>query len=169
MSGSVISWIAPAPDHVAALAAEHVGGEGIVLLPDTITESQGTQVAGFRSDAQDLRVSALEAGLPVVVAVPDGATPGAYVEHSADWVLPLIVMSGAIPIATNLISNLIQRKIDQWRASGQTRNPTLRYREVIRQRDGTTQLREIEGPAEAVADWLRDERAHELPPGDEPG
>jgi len=159
----------PAPDHVAALAARHLGIDGIVLLPDTVTESNGRVVAGFRSDAQDLRVSALEAGLPVVVAVPDGATPGAYVEHSADWVLPLIVMSGAIPIATNLISNMIQRKIDQWRAGGQTRHPTLRYREVVRQRDGTTHLREIEGPAEAVAEWLRSQRVHELPPGDGPG
>lgn len=111
-------------------------------------------VAGFREGAQALRVRARQEGIPVEVVIPEGARPGRYAEHGADWVLPLIL---GVPVTTvaQLISNEVQRWIDLWREQGRSRMPMLRYREVLV--DEATQkamVRELEGPADEVADWI---------------
>jgi hypothetical protein len=145
----------PAPEHLDAgeLVGERRKG-ALVLLPDTLSPVDGQMVAGFREGAQALRVRAKQEGLPVEVVVPDGARPGRYSEHTADWVLPLIL---GVPVATvgQLIANELQLWIDEWRAKGRSRTPILRYREVIL--DEATQkttIRELEGPADEVADWI---------------
>ncbi|MGO9956717.1 MAG: hypothetical protein ACLP50_12145 [Solirubrobacteraceae bacterium] len=54
-----------------------------------------------------------------------------------------------------MIAGEIQRRIDAWRDQGRSRMPRLRYREVFV--DATTQkttVRELEGPADEVADWI---------------
>jgi hypothetical protein len=147
-----------ASHEIARLVADHPRSEGLVLLPDEVSTVGGALVAGFRSDAQALRVAALERNVPVEVALPAGAQPGQYTEHAADWVLPLIL---GVPtsIVTSLIATHIQRRLDAWRSTGSTKLPTVRYREVTyNQTDGNTKVREIEGPADEVLIWLRDER-----------
>lgn len=143
----------PAPDHLDAedLARRE---DALVLLPDTLSPVDGQTVAGFREGAQALRVRARKDGVPVEVVVPEGARPGHYSEHAADWVLPLILGVPATTVA-QLITNEVQRWIDGWREQGRSRMPTLRYREVLV--DEATQkatVRELEGPADEVADWI---------------
>jgi len=125
-----------------------------VLLPDTLSPVDGQMVAGFREGAQALRVRARQKGVPVEIVVPESARPGHYSEHAADWVLPLIL---GIPtgVVSSLIANEIQRWIDEWREQGRSRTPMLRYREVVLdEATQTATMRELEGPADEVADWI---------------
>jgi hypothetical protein len=143
-----------APEHLNAsgLAGRHHGA--LVLLPDTLSSVDGRLVAGFREGAQALRVRAKQEGVPVEVFVPDGARPGHYAEHTADWVLPLILGVPASVVAL-LVANEIQRWIDEWRDQGRSRIPTPRYREaVVDEATRRTTVRELEGPADEVADWI---------------
>jgi hypothetical protein len=142
----------PAPEHLDATGFEP--RDALVLLSDTLSPVAGQMVAGFRDGAQALRVRARQSGVPVEVVVPEGARPGHYSEHAADWILPFIL---GVPVATvaQLIATEVQRWIDGWRKEGRSRIPTLRYREVLV--DEATQktiVRELEGPAEEVADWI---------------
>ena len=126
----------------------------LVLLPDTLSEVNGQMVAGFRAGAQALRVRAKQSGVPSEVVVPEGARAGHYAEHGADWVLPIVL---GVPAATvaQLIAGEIQRWLDDWREEGRSRIPTLRYREIVS--DAATQqptVRELEGPADEVVDWI---------------
>lgn len=152
----------PAPEHLCG--GELMGRrreDALVLLPDTLEPVNGQMVAGFRQGAQSLRVHAKEQGIPVEVVVPEGARPGHYSEHAADWVLPLVLGVPAGVVAS-LIANEVQRWIDRWRDQGRSRIPTLRYREVVI--DEVTQkatVRELEGPADEVADWIAHRRALE--------
>jgi hypothetical protein len=137
-----------------------------VLLPETLSPINGQMVAGFRDGAQTLRVRAKQEGVPVEVVVPEGTQPGHYAEHTADWVLPLIL---GLPTATvaQLLANEIQRWIDDWRDRGRSRTPTLRYREVVvDEATRKTEVRELEGPADEVADWIA--RRPALGAGSEP-
>jgi hypothetical protein len=156
----------PAPEHLDA--SELVGRreDALVLLPDTLSSVDGQLVAGFREGAQALRVHATQEGIPVDVVLPDGARPGHYSEHAADWVLPLIL---GVPdtVVGLLIANEIQRWIDAWRQQGRSRTPTLRYREVVVDKAAQkTTVRELEGPADEVADWIA--RRAALEAGGEP-
>jgi hypothetical protein len=152
---AVRKTVRPGPEHLdAADLVSRRREDALVLLPDTLSPVDGQMVAGFREGAQALRVRARQEGVPVEVVVPDGARAGHYSEHAADWVFPLIL---GVPAATvaQLIANEIQRLIDQWREQGRSRTPTLRYREVLV--DEATQkarVRELEGPADEVADWI---------------
>lgn len=152
---AVRKTVRPGSEHLdAAELVSRRRGDALVLLPDTLSPVDGQIVAGFREGAQALRVRAREEGIPVEVVVPEGARPGQYSEHAAEWVLPLIL---GVPAATvaQLIANEIQRWIDAWREQGRSRTPTLRYREVLV--DEATQkatVRELEGPADEVADWI---------------
>jgi hypothetical protein len=143
----------PAPGHLDA--NDLAGREGtLVLLPDTLSQVDGQMVAGFREGAQALRVRAKQGGVPVEVVVPEGARPGHYAEHAADWVLPLVL---GVPTATvaQLIATEVQRWIDEWREQGRSRMPTLRYREaVVDEATQKTTVRELEGPADEVVDWI---------------
>ena len=143
----------PAPEHLDPQALRSFEG-GLVLLPDTLSRVDGQMVAGFRDGAQALRARAKEEGIPVAAVVPAGARAGRYSEHAADWVLPLILGVPAGVVA-QLLVNEIQRWLDRWRDQGRSRVPTLRYREVVVDR-GTDHaaIREIEGPADEVADWI---------------
>lgn len=140
--------------------------DALVLLPDTLSPVEGQVVAGFREGAQALRVRAKQEGLSVKVVVPEGARRGQYSEHAAEWVLPLILEVPAAAVG-QLIANEIQGRIDAWRKQGRSHTPTLRYREVLV--DEATQkatVRELEGPADEVADWIH--RRAALEPGGEP-
>jgi hypothetical protein len=134
---------------------------GVVVLPDSIVSDGDVQVAGFREDTQALRVAAMDAGLEVDLAVPDGAQRGVYSEHDADWVLPVVAFlgSGAASVGWNLVANVIQRKLDGVRGAGQTRTPVVRYRELQRSPEKGWRLRVIEGPADAVVECLRESDA----------
>jgi hypothetical protein len=164
---AVRKTIHPAPEHLDAegLASRRRTG-ALVLLADTVSPVDGQMVAGFRQGARALRVRANQEGVPVEVVVPDGARPGLYSEHAADWVLPLVL---GVPTATvaQLIANEIQRWIDEWREQGRARMPTLRYREVlVNEATQQTSVRELEGPADEVADWIA--RRPALDAGGEP-
>jgi len=163
---AVRKTVHPGPEHLDAAELVRRAREGaLVLLPDTLSSVDGQMVAGFRPGAQALRVRAKQEGVPVEVVVPTGARPGHYSEHAADWVLPLIL---GVPAATvgQLIANEIQRWIDEWREQGRPRTPTLRYREVIvDEMTRKTTMRELEGPADEVADWIA--RRPGLEPGSE--
>jgi hypothetical protein len=152
---TVCKTVGAAPDHLDVSELTGRQKDALVLLPDTLTRVDDQEVAGFRAGAQELRVHASREGIPVDIVVPDGARAGRYSEHAADWVLPLILGVPAAAVA-QLIANEVQQRIDAWRQQGRTRMPTLRYREVVI--DKTAQratLRELEGPADEVADWVR--------------
>ena len=137
-----------------------------MLLPDTLSPVDDQLVAGFRDRSQELRVRAKQQGLAVEVYLPQGARAGYYAEHAADWVLPLIL---GVPAATlaDLLAGEIRLWISTWRDEGRSRTPMLRYREVvIDERTQTTKVREVEGPADEVADWIA--RRPALSPGGEP-
>ena len=145
-----------AADHLAELAAERTEIQGLVLFPDEISVVGGEEVAGFRPEAQALRVEAMREGVEVELAVPGGVRPGIYSEHAADWVLPLVL---EVPnsIVAGLIANYLQRRFDAWRLSRGSHVPTARYRDLEHQtaEGTTTRIREIEGPAPEVIEWLR--------------
>jgi hypothetical protein len=147
--------VRPGPEHLdAAELVSRRRSDALVLLPDTLSPVDGQMVAGFREGAQPLRVRARQEGVPVEVVVPEGARPGHYSEHAADWVLPLILEVPAATVA-QLIASEIQRWLDEWRKQGRSRTPTLRYREVVVDKAAqTTTVRELEGPADEVADWI---------------
>ena len=142
----------PAPETLEALGAN----ADLILLPDRVdTSPDGNVVAAFREEAQAFRVDALKAGLKVQLVRPPESAVAAYREHAAEWVLPFIL---SIPagVAINLISNRIQRWIDENRGSPGA--PRLRYREahIV---EGEVRVRELEGPADEVAALLRSGRA----------
>jgi hypothetical protein len=60
-------------------------------------------------------------------------------------------------VTAGLVANYLQRRLDEWqgRNSG---TPTARHREVISDGDSTI-VRELEGPAPEVIDWLRAKEA----------
>lgn len=157
----------PAPPYLPATSelGASVAPDRLVLLPDQVVERDGEAIAGFRSDAQALRVRATEAGLDVQLVLPDGAKPGIYSEHAADWVLPLIL---SVPggVITTLVANELQRLLDAWRERrGASAQPTTCYRELVLSADGSdAKIVEIEGPAEEVVQLLREKAA--LPRGD---
>lgn len=156
----------PAP-HLLEMPLDLVPS-GLVLLPDSISSVNGTEIAGFRDGSQELRVAALELELPVTLALPEGTKPGQYSEHSADWVLPILQ---GIPssIVADLVVVYILARLRSWRATNASRDPVLRYRELTTSGEsGDRRQVEIEGPPEAVLTWLREERGAtaELPMGD---
>lgn len=127
----------------------------LVLFPDDVSPVDGQPVAGFRPGTQALRVRAAEADVSVRLVVPEGAVAGQYSERAADWVLPLVL---AVPgqVVAQLIANYLQERLEDWRGSGRTRVPTVRYREVvIEEASSRTVVREVEGPADEMAAWLR--------------
>jgi hypothetical protein len=152
---AVRETVRSAPEHLRA--TELVGRrreDALVLLPDTLSPVNGQMVAGFRQGAQALRVRAKHESIPVEVVVPEGARPGHYSEHAADWVLPLLLGVPGAAVA-QVIASEIQRWIEEWRQQGRSRMPTLRYREVLVDEEaGTTSVRELEGPADEVADLI---------------
>jgi molybdopterin-biosynthesis enzyme MoeA-like protein len=155
---SITDRVSEASDDITALAAGRSASEGLVLLPDVLSPIDGELIGGFRPPAQALRVSALKRGIPVELALPEGAKAGFYSEHTADWVLPLIL---GVPtaIVASLVATQLQRGLDAWRSRGTARVPTVRYREAITEgREDRTYVREIEGPADAVLEWLKEER-----------
>jgi hypothetical protein len=126
----------------------------IVILPDRVDpDPDGTPVAAFREEAQALRVDALGQGLTVRMVVPPGGRSAVYIERAADWVLP-VLLAVPLPVVVNLLSNRIQRWIDE--RGDDAPLPTLHYREA-RINAGDVRLREIEGPADEVIELLRGE------------
>lgn len=146
----------PAPQYLQSLVTSAIG-EGLVLYPDQISTVGGDQVAGFRPDAQALRVAALEQEIPVEIVTPDGTRKGVYDEHAADWVLPLLeIPSGVV---AGLLVIYLEKRLEDWKTRHGKRSPTVRYRELdASEGDASLRIREIEGPCEEVIDWLREER-----------
>jgi hypothetical protein len=159
-------WLDPPSGWPAAQELEAIAGRAdLVLLPDRVeSRPDGTVVAAFREEAQAFRVDAIRDGLSVEMVRPEGSTLAAYREHAAEWVLP-IVLYGALPIGLGLITNRIQRWMDERREGGAM--PTLRYREA-RLVDGEVRVREIEGPADEVVETLRASAEHEIGGGPGP-
>jgi hypothetical protein len=146
------------PSFVEDLVAARRPTPGLVLFPDELSEVGGESVAGFRPDAQVLRVIAIDNDIPVDLAIPAGSRAGIYVEHDADWVLPL-VLSVPSQVAAALIVAYLERRLEGWREGHETRTPTVRYREVIVESEASvTKVREIEGSAPEVIEWLTTRR-----------
>jgi hypothetical protein len=147
----------PAPEYLRSLVTS-APDKGLVLYPDQISTVGDDQVAGFRPDAQALRIAALEQGVAVEIVTPDGARKGVYDEHAADWVLPLLeIPSGVV---SGLLVIYLEKRLKSWKASHGERSPTVRYRELeASEGDTSLRIREIEGPCEEVMEWLREERS----------
>jgi len=144
----------PLSPELREIASDNESSDGIAVLPESVTEIDGNLVAGFRPDMQAIGVLAAEAGVAVELLLPDGAEPGLYSEHDADWVLPLFLeLSNGV--TAGLIANYLQRLYDEWRGRN-SGMPTVRHREVISAPDGTEVVRELEGPAPEIIEWLRD-------------
>jgi hypothetical protein len=127
----------------------------IVILPAQVEETNGEVIAGFRPDAQELRVNAASEGIEVELYAPDGARLGVYREHAADWILPT-VLGIPISLATQLLANLIQTRIDEWRERGAA-GPEPEVRCGLAEiEDGNLRVRDLEGPAGEVRDILRE-------------
>lgn len=141
-------------------AAEFVQDrERIVLLPAQVEERNGEVIAGFRPDAQELRVNAASEGIEVELYAPAGARLGVYREHAADWILPT-VLGIPISLATQLLANLIQARIDDWRERGAPgHKPEVRCG-LAEIEDGNLRVRDLEGPAEEIRDILRELGEH---------
>jgi hypothetical protein len=154
---AVTEKIGPAPEYLRSLVAS-ASGEGLVLFPDQISAVGDDQVAGFRPDAQALRVAALEQQVPVQTVTPDDMRKGIYDEHAADWVLPLLeIPSGVV---AGLLVTYLEKRLRDWKARHGKRSPTVRYRELeASEGDSSLRIREIEGPCEEVMEWLREERS----------
>lgn len=135
--------------------SKRLGAGKLMILPDRIEQSQDELIAAFRRDAQEMRVTGKETGLEVELYSPPGARLGVYEEHAADWILPAVA-SFSLSIAGTLVANLIQARIDAWKADDHQEQdmPVVRYRELDIDGDHT-RLREIEGPADQVRDMLR--------------
>lgn len=158
---------------VAGRVAEQVearlGTEGLWFFPDSLASVDGETVAGFRPETQPLRVAAQAHGVNVELVVPDGAKAGQYTEHAADWVLPL-VLSIPAQVSADLFVSYLRARLQGWRDAGESRTPTVRYRELfIDGGTGSVRQREIEGPADGVLEWLeiRDDDAGQLPSSSE--
>ena len=144
---------------------EKLGSEAdLVLLPDVIDSGKDGDFAGFRDEAQALRVEARAEGLTVLMYHPEGTGLAVYREHAADWVLPVVLAVASVPLSviSGLIVNRIQRAIDRGQVEPATK---LIYREAV-VIDGNAHLRQIEGTPEDVARFLR-ERAQLEPPPDQ--
>lgn len=141
---------------------------GLVLLPDSVSPVGDDLVAGFRDGAQELRVAALEQGMPVSLVTPEGTRRGQYSEHAADWVLP-IVQGFLAGVPATLVATYVQLRLDGWRETKRSHDPVVRVQELIVSLDGEQRLRTIEGPAPEMLEWLRDDRGAlvELPEGDD--
>lgn len=128
-------------------------GERVVILPARVEETGGELIAAFRPDAQALRVNATAEGIDVELYTPTGARRGVYQEHAADWVLP-VLMSVPVNLATGLLVNLIQARIDAWRARGAPApEPEVRCG-LAEIEDGAVRVHDLEGPAKEVRDIL---------------
>lgn len=135
------------------------GNERVVILPAQVENRNGEVIAGFRPDAQELRVNGASEGIEVELYAPDGARLGVYREHAADWILPT-VLGIPISLATQLLANLIQSRIDAWRERGAT-GPEPEVRCGLAEiEDGNLRVRDLEGPAEEVRDILRELAEH---------
>lgn len=142
----------PAPDFLDDISRPDIS-EGLIIYPDRIEVDGDNRVVAFRPDAQALRVVVAEQGVPVVVVAPDDATKGIYTEHAADWVLPLIELPTGV--VSGLIAEYLLARLRGWRAGSSDRpSPVVRYREIERSPDGSSRVRQIEGPAEDVIAWL---------------
>jgi hypothetical protein len=128
-------------------------GDVLVILPEEIGNDDGTLTAFFRSDAQELRVRARQAGLTPLLLAPEGAEVAAYSEFTADWVLPVVVAAG-LAIPTGVVTALVHDRIDT-PSHEHVAPPIVRYREAVIDH-GRVRLREIEGPADEVERLLRE-------------
>ena len=127
--------------------------ERIVILPDQVEKTAGELTAGFRPDAQELRVNAKERGIEVELYAPAEARLGVYEEHAADWVLPVLI-SFPESIACGLIVNLIQARLDAWRNAGSPPpEPEMRCG-LLEIEEGKLRVHDLEGPAEEVREIL---------------
>jgi hypothetical protein len=134
----------------------------ILVLPDRLVEEDGERVAAFRPEAQPMRVDINAAGRTVELLVPAGARRRSTEEHAAEWILPVVLLVGQIPVgvASTLIADWIRnRRVERPEAR------RMLYREAARLPDGTFRVIQIEGPPEEVATVV-ERRQGGLPPGD---
>jgi hypothetical protein len=148
--------VRPGPDFLDDLVHPE-DNDGLILYPDRVETHGGDLIAAYRPDAQALRILAAKRGVTVVIAGPEDAKKAIYSEHAADWVLPLIDIPTGVVAA--LMADYLKARLKAWKEGSQERrSPLVRYREVDRSPDGQSQVREIEGPAEDVMAWLRENR-----------
>lgn len=126
----------------------------ILIFPDRVSESQGATYAGFRADAQALRLFLTNAGVRTDLATPAGAKRAVYEEHNATWVLPTLVAvvgSGVFSIATPFVVDWIRSRFASISEKDRSQM-RLRYREAeLNLETGQLHMCEIEGDPEAVA------------------
>jgi hypothetical protein len=132
---------------------EDRSSQRVVILPDRIEQTTGKLTAAYRPDAQALRVDAKQRGIEVELYKPAEARRGVYEEHAADWVLP-VLMSVPVNLACGLIVNLIQARLDAWRAAGSPQPPPEMRCGLLEIDKGELRVRDLEGPAVEVRDAL---------------
>lgn len=139
------------PEFVEPLAIEFSQFEGIVFLPDSLSEVRGELTAGFRPETQAMRVAAMETGASAQLALPEGSKPGHYSENSDEVILPL-VLNVPFSVFSSLVVAYVQHLIEKRRNLGRETR-TIRYREVRKEGDSFVE-KEIEGPPSDVMAWI---------------
>lgn len=130
----------------------------LVLIPEWLEQRfDGSVTAVFSAEAHQLRAIALDQGLSVGLAIPEGAESTILEEYSADAVLPYMLDSVAVPLVVGLVTNFISQHL------GKGRSDRVKLRLVSVNGD-RAEIREIEGTREDVETILRQIGPDETPP-----
>jgi hypothetical protein len=122
----------------------------LLILPEFVEETGEGVVASFAEAAQALRVDLADWGVRVKLATPDGATPRSYEQHSAEYVLPVVL--GA-PVALASLWQMV-RWIGEW--FQEHPEDEIRYREATYDTTtGSFVVREVSGRGDKVAEAVR--------------
>lgn len=141
-------------DLVARETIELARSRGTVtLLPDRVTKHEGRTLAAFRPDTAELRAVLRDSGVGVELAAAPDAELATYSEHSADWVLPVVLFVSGIPVGvvTGVIANWLTVKLGT-----DAKNTIVHYREGHVRTDGSIDVVEVSGPRDEIAKLLKE-------------
>lgn len=146
------SW-SPETLEAGQLEAIKNGDAEVFFLPDRLNDSGDQRLAGFRAEVQGLQAELHNQGIKAMLSAPAGYRKSPYSEHSADWVLPTILVLAGIPV--EVLSGLIVERLT--RAAAEDPGLRVRYREIDFEReDERFELVEVEGTAGEVAKLLEE-------------
>jgi hypothetical protein len=161
---AIREWTGDAPEHWPDLGEieQALAESGVLLLPEQVAQDDGTTVAFFRTESQEIRVRAKEAGIEPRLLAPAGANLATHSEHAADWVLPTL-LAATLAVPAQLAADLIHDRV-QGQPHEQIAPANVCYREAIVEH-GRLRLRVIEGPTREVEARLRErlQTPEELP------
>ncbi|MBK5233098.1 MAG: hypothetical protein JJE13_08985 [Thermoleophilia bacterium] len=143
------SWTDPLPFWPESEELE-LGQNNVVFLPSSRGELDGEVVMGFRQEAQEMRVKAMDDGFDVQLFTPGGARPGILQEHAAEVVLPFLV-AGVSSIPFSIIGDYIY---DYIKSRG-TDDSVFKVG-LVEIEEGNMRIHNIEGPPADVLSFLED-------------